>query len=173
MIDPRYPIGKFEAATNFDAEKRTTSIEVIKDFPRLLQELLAEVSDTDWVRTYRPGSWKIAQLAHHCADSNMNCFIRFKLALTEAEPTIKPYDENAWVWQKDYSRELVQASLDISRGVHARWTSLMKSMTEEEWTRGFYHPEQSKTIKLAEALEYYSWHCRHHLKHIEIALRKD
>ncbi len=171
MTDPRYPIGKFEASTNFNAEERTAAIEVIKNFPQQLQNILTEVSEVDWERTYRPGSWNITHLVHHCADSNMNCFIRFKLALTETNPSIKPYDENAWVRQEDYSRELVQASLEISRGVHARWSNLMKSMTEEEWTRAFFHPEQQKTIKLSEALAYYSWHCRHHLKHIEIALK--
>lgn len=172
MNDPRYPIGKFEKAANFGAEERSTAIEIIRSFPLLLQQLVGGVSGSDWQKTYRPGSWTVAQLVHHCADSNMNCFIRFKLALTEEGPTIKPYDENAWTRQEDYSRELVQASLEISRGVHARWSSLMESLTDKEWARGFYHPEQNKTISLAEALEYYSWHCRHHLKHMEIALGK-
>ena len=172
MKDPRYSIGKFEPASGFGPEERSASIETIRSFPLLLQELLSGISGTDWQRTYRPGSWTVAQLVHHCADSNLNCFIRFKLALTETNPTIKSYDENAWTLQEDYSRELAQASVDISRGVHARWSSLMESLTEEEWTRGFFHPEQNKTISLAEALEYYSWHCRHHLKHIEIALGK-
>lgn len=172
MNDPRYPIGKFESATHFGAEDRSAAIEVIRSFPLLLQDLLEGVSGSDWKRTYRPGSWNVAQLAHHLADSHMNCFIRFKLALTEDTPTIKPYDENAWTRQEDYAKELAQASVEISRGLHSRWSSLMESMSEGEWERSFFHPEQGKEVKLREALEYYSWHCRHHLKHIEIALNK-
>ena len=172
MTDPRYPIGKFEHPATSGAREPSTAIEVIRSFPLLLQDLVSQASGEDWKRTYRPGSWNVAQLVHHCADANLNCFIRFKLALTEENPTVKPYRENDWTTGEDYSPELVRASLEISRGVHARWSSLMESMTDEEWTRGFYHPEQKQTVALTEALFYYAWHCRHHLRHIEIALGK-
>jgi hypothetical protein len=172
MKDPRYPIGKFEPPITSGPEKRKSAIEVIRSFPLLLQEMIKDISGDDFKSTYRPGSWNVAQLVHHCADANMNCFIRFKLALSEEDPTVKPYKENEWTVQEDYSRELVQASLEITRGVHARWSTLMASMTDSEWKRGFYHPEQKKTVALTEALFYYAWHCRHHLKHIEIALAK-
>lgn len=170
MKDPRYPIGQFEPPSTSGPQERSSAIEVIRSFPQQLQELVGQVTSQDWQRTYRPGSWNVAQLVHHCADANMNCFIRFKLAMTEEEPTVKPYKENEWTLQKDYSEELVSASLDISRGVHARWSCLMDGMTDAEWQLGFYHPEQKKTIALTEALFYYAWHCRHHLKHIELAL---
>ena len=171
MKDPRYPIGRFEPPASTGPEERQTAIEVIRSFPLLLQELVSSVSGEDWKRTYRPGCWNVAQLVHHCADANMNCFIRFKLALSEDEPTVKPYRENAWTSQIDYNMELVQASVEISRGVHARWSALMENMTDEEWTRKFHHPEQKKSIPLTEALFYYAWHCRHHLKHMEEALK--
>lgn len=166
----KYPIGKFKMPAADSHEDRRSAIEIIRSFPLLLNELLYDVSGEGWDRTYRPGSWTVAQLVHHCADANMNCFIRFKLALTEEVPTVKPYRENEWVGQEDYSRELAQASIEICRGVHARWSTLMESMSDTQWERGFYHPEQQKTLPLTEALYYYSWHCRHHLKHIEIAL---
>jgi len=169
-MDPRYPIGSFEPPSSFGAEERTAAIEVIRSFPLLLRELVSGVSEEDWKRTYRPGSWNVAQLVHHCADSNMNCFIRFKLALTENTPTVKPYKENEWTAQVDYAAELVQASIEISQGVNARWSSLMEGMTDAEWERQFYHPEQERSVALSEVLFYYAWHCRHHLKHMEIAL---
>lgn len=170
MYDPKYPIGQFEKIHPFGPEERKSAIEIIRSFPVLLQDLLLQVSGEDWARTYRTGSWNVAQLVHHCADANMNCFIRFKLALTEDNPAIAPYKENEWTLLEDYSKELVRASLEISKGLHARWSTLMEAMSDEDWERTFFHPAQEKSISLKDTLMYYSWHCRHHLKHMEIAL---
>ncbi|MGK4566372.1 YfiT family bacillithiol transferase [Flavobacterium sp. 3HN19-14] len=110
------------------------------------------------------------QVVHHCADSHMNCLVRFKLTLTEETPTIKPYDESKWATLKDSLNDDISDSLKIIEGIHAKWVILLKSMNEKQFSRRFFHPESQKTFALDEITGFYAWHCNHHLAHIEQAL---
>lgn len=168
----RYPIGQFEKPQHFNQLLIKGWIADIGNFPNLLEEEVQQLKDDDWVLTYRPGGWNIKQLVHHCADSHMNAYIRFKLALTEEQPIIKPYREDLWAVLPDSQTLSIGSSLQILRGVHFRWTSLMLSLTDDHWQRQYHHPEHNQLVALNEAAANYSWHCKHHLEHIRIAKRK-
>ncbi|MBC7423468.1 MAG: putative metal-dependent hydrolase, partial [Ferruginibacter sp.] len=115
---------------------------------------------------YRPDGWNVKQLVHHVADSHMNAYIRFKLALTENNPTIKPYDEAAWANLIDTQQVPINVSLTLLHALHVRWVALIRGMSTEDWNRTVYHPEQKKEITLWDLLGMYSWHGRHHTAHI-------
>jgi len=114
---------------------------------------------------YRPGGWTVRQVVHHVPDSHLNAYVRFKLALTEDSPTIKPYDEAAWAKLADTAETPVEVSLQLLESLHARWVRLLESMTEADFARQFHHPE-SGTMSLDTYLSGYAWHCRHHVAHI-------
>jgi hypothetical protein len=163
----KYPIGRFVRGTRAATPgRRTECIAEIEAFPQRLRAAVQNWSDVQLDTPYRPGGWTVRQLVHHIADSHAQTIIRFKLALTEEKPIIKPYKEALWAEQVDARTMPVTASLDIISGVHARWVVLMRGMTPEEWDRVFVHPEQNREIALAEALELYVWHSAHHLAHI-------
>lgn len=163
----KYPVGKFARGTKSDTpERRAQCIEAIIAFPNALDAALKDLSDAQLDTPYRPGGWTVRQLVHHIADSHCQTIIRFKLALTEDKPVIKPYKEALWAEHADARTLSVMPSLAIITGVHMRWAVLMNSMREEEWHRVFIHPEQQREISLAEALELYVWHGRHHVAHI-------
>ena len=115
---------------------------------------------------YRPGGWTVNQLIHHIADSHMNAYIRFKLALTESNPVIKPYNQAAWAELPDTKKLPINISLTLLHALHARWYQLMYEMPAEQWERTVYHPERKKTLTLWELLKSYSWHGLHHTAHI-------
>ncbi len=115
---------------------------------------------------YRDGGWTVKQVVHHVADSHMNAYVRFKLALTEDNPTIKPYEEALWAELSDTKNLPVNISLTLLHALHARWVELMKNMTEEEWNRTIFHPEQKRKIKLWDMAGTYAWHGKHHAAHI-------
>lgn len=168
----KYPIGKFqqpEKVTDVDIDKH---IKVIKDFPAKLKNLVENLNDDQLDIQYREGGWKIRQLIHHLADSHMNSFMRFKLALTEDNPTIKPYDEAKWAELQDSFSMDIKSSLQILKGLHKRWVYEMKSLTNKEYEHTFFHPEQNRKISLKESLAFYSWHCDHHFAHIENIIRE-
>ena len=146
-------------------------IDDIASFPERLRIAVSELSDEQLEHTYRPGGWTIRQVIHHCADSHMNSFIRFKLALTEDQPTIKPYYEDRWAELQDTKNMTVQSSLKILEGLHLRWTHLLRALTQTDYARTFYHPENKKTIRLDENIGIYAWHCNHHLAHIRQAIK--
>lgn len=163
----RYPTGKFVRGTKADTPARVADrIAVIEAFPQRLQGEVQDLAMTQLDTPYRPDGWTVRQLVHHIADSHAQSIIRFKLALTEEKPTIKPYLEALWAEHIDACTMPVRASLDIISGVHARWAVLMRGMKVSDWDRGFFHPEQQREISLAEALELYVWHSGHHLTHI-------
>jgi hypothetical protein len=114
---------------------------------------------------YRPGGWTVRQVVHHVPDSHLNAYVRFKLALTENAPTIKPYDEAAWARLPDTASTPIEVSLDLLESLHARWVRLLEAMTDSDFARQFHHPE-SGTMRLDTYLSGYAWHCRHHLAHI-------
>lgn len=163
----KYPIGKFVRGSKADnPTRRAQCIAEIGSFPAALRSTLTNLTDTQLDTPYRPGGWTVRQLVHHLADSHAQTIIRFKLALTEEQPVIKPYKESLWAEQIDARTMPLDPSLAIIGGVHARWVVLMRAMQDHEWDRAFVHPEQNRAITLAEALELYVWHARHHLAHI-------
>ncbi|MFL9830209.1 YfiT family bacillithiol transferase [Flavobacterium sp. ARAG 55.4] len=166
----KFPIGEFQKPNLITTDNLKNWIAIIEEFPskvKLLTENLS-VKELNWI--YRPDGWKIKQLIHHCADSHMNSFIRFKLALTEEMPIIKPYEEDQWAELQDGLADDLSASVLIIEGVHARWVYLLKSFGEKELKRQFIHPATNKISTLEETIGMYAWHCNHHLAHIEQAL---
>lgn len=163
----QYPIGKFERPAAMDAALIASHIESIAHFPERVNAALQDLDPNHLSWPYRPGGWSLRQLIHHCADSHMNAFIRFRLALTEDNPAIKPYHQDGWSALADSQTAPVEWSIDILHGLHARWTALMHSIQPDQWSRTAYHPEHKREIPLWEFAALYSWHCNHHLAHLE------
>jgi uncharacterized damage-inducible protein DinB len=171
--DPaRYPVGKFEMPSSFTEADRKSRLTDIEALPRKMREAVKDLSQQQLDTPYREGGWTVRQVVHHVPDSHMNALIRFKLALTEDIPTIKPYKEAEWAKLAD-AQMPVDVSLNLLDAVHARWVAILKAMTPEQWARQFTHPEMGKTVSLDQTLALYSWHSRHHLAHItELKKRK-
>jgi len=168
MEELKFPIGKFTASEVVTKEKLQMWIEVIKFFPEKLLTAVEHLHEGQLENRYRPQGWTIRQIIHHCADSHMNSLIRFKLALTEDTPTIKPYAENLWAELPD-NQIAIESSIKILQGVHERWTKLLENLTEFELERQFRHPESGELISLKQNIGIYAWHCSHHLAHILLA----
>ena len=166
----RYPIGNFEWPASVTAADRHECIREIAELPRKLREAVAGLSDAQLDTPYRSGGWTVRQVVHHLADSHIHSYIRFKLALTEDAPVIKPYDEARWAELAEARTAPVQTSLDLIEALHKRWVVTLESMTEDDFKRVFDHPERG-VMPLDATVEMYSWHCRHHVAHIQ-ALRK-
>ncbi|MFD1770921.1 YfiT family bacillithiol transferase [Sphingobacterium suaedae] len=164
----RYPIGQFEPPPVLDGQQLAVWVDDIEKFPFRLNKEVANLGKKVWHQTYRPGGWTILQLVHHCADSHMNSFIRFKLALTEDVPTIKTYVEDRWANLPDATTEPAH-SLRILEGLHRRWGVLLRSLTAEDRRRTFIHPETNRRISIEENIGIYAWHGNHHLAHIRLA----
>jgi uncharacterized damage-inducible protein DinB len=170
MDDLRYPIGRFQAPDQVPASLRTELIAQIDEAPLRLREAVRRLSAGQLQTPYRDGGWTLAQVVHHLPDSHMNGYIRFRLALTEEEPTIKPYLEGRWADLHDASSSDIEASIVLLEGLHRRWTSLLRRLTPEQWTRAFHHPERGR-VTLDKQLALYAWHGRHHVAHI-VGLRQ-
>lgn len=170
-IDLRYPVGGFLATANPNTTLKAEWIKIISDFPAQLRAATSGLTEEQLNWPYRPGGWSIRQVVHHCADSHANAFIRFKLALTEEGPNIKPYDEAAWAKLVDTVHTPINSSLAILDGLHARWTVLLDHLSETDYERCFFHPEHGTAFSLTLGLDTYQWHCRHHLAHVEQAKR--
>jgi hypothetical protein len=162
--DPSYPLGRFDRTGPRTAESRRAAIEDIAAMPAHLRRAVDGLSDRQLDTPYRAGGWTVRQLVHHVADSHMNGYIRLKLALTEANPTIKPYRQDAWAALAD-SRLPIAVSLAILDGVHARWSALWRSLGDDDYSRVFTHPESGE-LTVDEQLHLYAWHSRHHVAHI-------
>ncbi len=169
-IELKYPIGKFKAPEQYDDLFRDAAIKNFEELPSKLKEVLAGVTKEQLKGRYRPEGWSIRQVVHHLADSHMNCLIRFKLALTEDHPTIKPYMENLWAVMPDADNDEINDSLMIIEGVHGRAVKLLKTISGEDWERKVHHPESKRDMSVNFLLALYSWHCNHHLAHIKNAL---
>lgn len=165
MESLQYPVGKFTAPKVITQGLIEEWINIIALFPERLSDAVNTLNDAQLNTPYRPGGWTVKQVVHHCADSHINSIIRFKLALTEDNPTIKPYQEDKWACLTDYELP-VAVSLQLLDSVHQRWVNLLRSLTQEDFTRTFIHPEGNKQISLAENTGIYAWHCKHHLAHI-------
>ena len=168
--DPRYPIGKFTPPTNLTQSDRATLVEEIAATPANLKAAVAGLSEDQLETPYREGGWTVRQLAHHVPDSHMNAYIRFKLVLTEEEPTIKPYEEARWAELADTAETPVETSLALLEALHTRWVTLLNSLKPTDWSRKFRHPEMGP-MTLDRTLALYAWHGKHHVAHIT-TLRK-
>jgi DinB superfamily len=160
----RYPVGRFTLTQNVTAEQRRQAIEVLEAFPHLLRTEAEARGDAGLERPYRASGWTLRQLVHHLADSHSQMSGRLRVALTEDWPTIKPYDQETWANLVDASTMPIDPSLGIIDGVHARLVALLRSLKEDDWARGFHHPENGPE-RLDQVLLRYEWHCRHHLEH--------
>lgn len=162
----RYPIGKFTFPKIFEKSQVEHWINEIETFPPHLHKAVKGLDDEQLDTPYRPGGWTVRQVVHHLADSHTNAYVRFKLALTEDAPAIKPYFEDRWAETPD-SRELdIAVSLHLIDALHKRLDFLMRKMTDEDWQRLFFHPEHNKQIPLYRMAALYAWHGKHHVAHI-------
>lgn len=163
--DLRYPIGQFESVTSLTPAQRRECIEAIAAVPARLGSAVANLSSAQLDTPYRPGGWTVRQLVHHIADSHMNAFTRFKLALTEDEPTIKTYEESLWAELADTKTPPIEISLALLENLHKRWVILLRSLAPEQFPRKFRHPAWGVgTVDFL--LAQYAWHGKHHVAHI-------
>jgi hypothetical protein len=169
----KYPLGKFTAPSVYPAHLIEEKISIIKALPQQLQEAVGQLNNTQLDSPYRPEGWTVRQVVHHLADSHLNAFIRFKLSLTEDNtPNINAYQENAWAVMADSIAYPVQDSLHIITGLHARWTSVLSQMSNDDFEKSYFHPVQNRAVKLKEALSMYAWHSLHHLAHITQLIKR-
>lgn len=165
----RFPIGKAQLPDGpLSAAERTALIQQIAELPAQLTAAARAVGGERLQLPYRPGGWTGRQVIHHVADSHLNCYLRYRLALTEDNPTIKPYQEKAWAELPDVAASPITVSLSMIEAMHARWVTLLHHLTDEQWQRTFYHPGYDRTYTLDQALALYSWHGRHHLEHMRL-----
>ncbi len=161
--DLRYPVGRFDKSM-IDPARRAEYIQTITSLPNNIATAVDGLTEAQLDTPYRPGGWTVRQTVHHVADSHMNSYCRFKLALTEYTPTIRPYEEGLWADLAD-SKLPVGVSLSLIDGLHQRWAAMLNSMSDADFNREFEHPESGKWT-LESALAMYAWHSRHHTAHI-------
>ena len=164
-MDLSYPIGRFDFGKPVVAEARPQLIAEIEAAPARFREAVRGLGDEQLDTPYRPGGWTVRQVVHHFADSHMNAYVRFRLALTENEPTIRPYDQKAWAELPDARTAPVEPSLQLIEGMHARWVRLLETLSDADFARTFRHPELG-LVRLDSNLALYAWHGRHHAAHI-------
>jgi hypothetical protein len=165
-MDLRYPIGRFVAPATIDAAVRATLVAQIATAPAELAHAVDGLTDAQLDTPYRDGGWTARQVVHHVADSHLNAYVRFKLALTEDLPTIRPYDEGAWAELPEARALAVDVSLALLAALHRRWVSAIESTPEAAFARRFQHPEWQAPMSLDTQLAIYAWHGRHHAAHI-------
>src|ERR1700733_9725933 len=165
MTDLRYPIGKFSFSGALTEDQKGKLLDDIGRAPADLRAAVNGLSQQQLDTPYRPDGWTVRQVVHHVPDSHLNAYVRFKLALTEEEPTIKPYAEDRWARLSDTQATPVEVSLTMLDSLHDRWGRLLRSLKPEEWKRSFRHPELG-LVSLEKNLALYDWHGRHHVAHI-------
>ena len=170
MSDLSYPIGKFVWGGPAGAADRARRIDEIAAAPAALRAAVADLAAEQLDTPYRPGGWTVRQVCHHVPDSHMNAYVRFKLAVTEDTPTIKPYDEAAWAELADVKSVSVASSLALLDALHERWVAFLRSLGDADWARTFRHPELG-VVPLERNVALYAWHGRHHVAHVT-ALRE-
>jgi len=168
--DFRYPIGKEDQQEEFERpfneRLKRSLIGEIKMLPSNLEYAIQNLDEAQLQAPYRPGGWTIHQLVHHVADSHINAYVRFKLGLTEENPVIKPYEQDAWAKLPETQKLPVNISITLLHALHARWCQCMEERTEAEWQRTIYHPERKIELSLWELLKSYAWHGKHHTAQI-------
>jgi uncharacterized damage-inducible protein DinB len=164
-MDPRYPIGKLEMPAQVSQARRQQAIEEIASTPAKLRAAVKGLNDAQLDTPYREGGWTVRQVVHHVPDSHLNAYVRLKLALTEENPTIKPYDEAAWAKLADSKSTPIEVSLTLMDSVHDRWVRILRSMKPEQFSRKLVHPDNGeRTVDWL--LFLYEWHGKHHTAHI-------
>ncbi len=164
-MDLRYPIGPFKFEGPLNENQRKKIIDEIEEAPFKLREAVKGLSEEQLNTPYRPEGWTVKQVVHHVPDSHLNAYIRYKLALTENQPTIKPYEQALWAELYDTKNTPVEISLTLLEMLHKRWVILLRSMTENDFKKTFNHPEQG-LVNLERTLSLYAWHGKHHVAHI-------
>jgi hypothetical protein len=169
-LDPlRYPVGLPQLPTApLSLADRTPYLQQLAELPAQLTAAARRVGGVRLQLPYRPGGWTGRQVIHHVADSHLNAYTRFRLALTEANPTIRPYDEAAWAELPDVAATPITVSLALLESLHSRWVTLLHHLDEAQWQRTFYHPDSQKTNTLEQTLVLYAWHGQHHVGHLEL-----
>lgn len=170
MQDLRYPVGKFDSEAPLTAESRAAAIADLASLPANLRAAVAGLTDAQLDTPYRPEGWTVRQLVHHLADSHINAYTRVRLALTEDNPTIKPYEEKLWAELADSTSLPAESSLGILDGLHLRWVKLLRTLSDADCARTVVHPTSGRTMTLDFLTAMYAWHCRHHVAHV-IGLR--
>ena len=164
-IDPRYPVGKFQAPASYTPALRTQLIETIAATPAALRAAVTGLTPAQLDTPYREGGWTVRQVTHHVPDSHMNAYVRMRFALTEDTPGVKPYDEAKWAELPDARSMVPEVSLALLDALHARWVNLLQAMTVEQFARRYVHPEFG-TVTMDWVLAQYAWHGRHHTAQI-------
>ena len=164
-MDLRYPIGPFEFAGPLSADQRQALIGKIAETPKRMRDAVAGLDDGQLDTPYRPQGWTVRQVVHHVPESHLNSYVRFKLAITEDEPTIKPYFEDRWAELDDANQAPIGLSLDLLDALHERWVWFLRSLKPEDFRRTFRHPELG-SVSLDKNLALYAWHGQHHVAHI-------
>jgi hypothetical protein len=165
MTDLRYPIGKFTFDGSPTERVRNKFIDDIEQAPAKLRVAVQGLSPEQLDTPYRPGGWTVRQVVHHVPDSHLNAYVRFKLALTEDEPTIKPYHEDRWAELQEARTAPIEISLALLEFLHKRWVLVLRSIRPEDWKRAFLHPELG-VVSLEKNVALYAWHGQHHVSHI-------
>lgn len=167
MSDLSYPIGRFSLTeVTVAPEERPGLITAIAELPAQFRSAVQGLSEAQFDTPYRPGGWTVRQVVHHVPDSHLNAYVRFKLALTEENPTIKPYEEARWAELPDTAGTQIGVSLVLLEALHRRWVVLLKSMTDDQWGRTYFHPDHQTSLRLDAILAMYAWHGKHHTAHI-------
>jgi len=171
MIENQYPIGRFEERS-FTAVVKQECLGAIRFLPNMLEAAISNLDEPQLQTPYREGGWTVHQLVHHIADSHINAYTRFKLGLTEADPVIKPYDENAWAGLNDVKTLPVNLSVTLLYALHARWYAAIDNLDEAQWMRTLVHPATGSPLPLSYYLQLYAWHGRHHVAQINYLREK-
>ena len=165
MESLRFPIGRFEEDPQPTRAKHKGWVDQIGRVPGELRALVQDLSERQLDTPYRPDGWTVRQVVHHLADSHLNAYVRTKLALTEEEPTIKPYDQAAWAELPDGSTAPIESSMSLLEALHARWVATLRAIDEEAFKRTLNHPEQG-LITISRIVQSYAWHGQHHIAHV-------
>jgi hypothetical protein len=164
-MDFRYPIGQYQPQ-EFSEKQKQQWLNDIKFLPQLLERAVENMDEGQLNTPYREGGWSIKKLVHHIADSHINAYCRFKLGITEDNPTIRPYEEKLWAELEDVKNLPINISVTLLHALHSRWYEMTRHFSDEDWRRTIFHPEHKVKFTLWHLLGMYSWHGRHHVAHI-------
>jgi hypothetical protein len=162
----KFPIGTFQKPKQFSPEIMNGYIADIEALPKKIRAVTKRMNPEMLDTLYRPGGWTVRQLVHHIGHSHMNAFFRLKLALTEKNPVIKPYNQDKWVLLPDTINADIEPSLKLVEAIHANWVILLKSLTKKDFSKNYIHPDGNTPYRLDESTGLYAWHGNHHLAHI-------
>jgi len=172
MSNDKYPIGQFSMPEKYTEADLMNWLDDLRLLPERIEREIKRLDDDDFDTPYRDGGWTIKQVINHLADSHINMYVRVRMALTQTNPTILPYDQDSWAYLIDAEDGPVEPSIMILDGIHQRLLDLFDSMRHGEFERAYYHPEKKRSFKIWEAVALYAWHSNHHLAHIKQAKKR-